>query len=62
MEKKDKKYEYIRELIDKSGIDFSSVQKSDILSTCQIYKGKISKENYLMAIQVIMDLYGNGAN
>lgn len=51
---------YIREKIYNSGINFKSIPKEDMLTTCKNYTGKISKENYIAALKVITDLYKHG--
>ncbi|NLU27077.1 MAG: hypothetical protein GXX00_08035 [Hungateiclostridium thermocellum] len=52
-------HEYAKAELLNSGIDFTSIPKKDILTTCKEYKGKTSKDTYNVVVKAINDIYNN---
>jgi hypothetical protein len=60
MIKSDKGYAYIKKLLDESGIDFKNIDKNDILTTCENCPCEIDRNNYMLLLKAINDLYKSG--
>jgi hypothetical protein len=52
-------HEYAKAELLNSGIDFTSIPKKDILTTCKAYRKNLSKGTYNAVIKAINDIYNN---
>lgn len=53
-------YDYIKNLLIESGIDFKNIDRNDIIATCKTYPGEIDQDNYMLLLKVIDEFYENG--
>ena len=49
--------EYVKKGLLASGINFAQIPKKEILNSCKMYDGNISKQNYDAVIEAINSLY-----